>query len=334
LDPDLKFQKIFSENTDREKVKFRKQLLTYLFFLFISVLFWYLNALGKTYVTHLSYTVNYRNWPKGKVLISDESFTIDLQVRGNGFHLLRYKLLSFIKPITLDLDKYSSRIKQTRNPGKYFLPSQVIKDDINVLFFTIQVHKILPDTFFIGFTEVIDKKIAVKPNLDLEFEKPFMLKGPIHIIPDSILVSGPKAIIDTLKFITTKEIQIKGIKDKIITEAELNPIKRFIFPVKTVKIFIPAEKYTEVIYTIPIESENAPSGYEIKTFPAELNLSFDVALSDFDKMNAYMFRAIVDYKNILDSKPSKLKVVLSKSPTMVKNIKFNPKSVDYLVEKW
>lgn len=334
MDPDLKFQKIFSENTDREKVKFRKQLLTYLFFLFMSVLFWYLNALSKTYVTHLSYTVNYRNWPKGKVLISDESTYIDLQVRGNGFQLLRYKLLSFIQPIELNLDEYSSLLEQTSNPSKYFLSSKAIKDKINTLFFTIQVYKILPDTFFIGFTEVIDKKIAIKPNLILEFDKPFMLKGPIHVIPDSIQISGPKAIIDTLKFITTKELHIKGIKDKVIVETELNPIKRFNYPIKKVKIFIPSEKYTELTYSIPIESENAPSGYEIKTFPATLNVSFDVAISDFDKMNVYMFRAIVDYNNILNNKPSKLKVILSKSPSVVKNIKFNPKSVDYLVEKW
>jgi YbbR domain-containing protein len=334
LDPELKFQKNNLGSTDRNKVKFKKQLFIYLSFLFISVLFWYLNALSKTYYTQLSYSVYYVNYPKGKVLISGQKTNVHLLVKGVGFHLLRYQVLSYIRPIKIDLGEYSSQIRPTSNQYNYLLPSSAIRSKISSLFFNLQVYGIHPDTLRFSFTNVIDKKIAIKPALKLEFEKTYMLKGNIHVIPDSIIVSGPQAIIDTLKYITTKELQIEGIKDKVVAVAELIPIDRFKFPANTVKIYIPAEKFTEITYNIPIESENVPAGLEIKTFPTTISLSFNVALSDYDNMNASMFRAAVDYNNILESKPQKLKVTLIKSPSIANNIKYNPKSVEYLVEPW
>jgi hypothetical protein len=332
LDTELKFIKESIDKTDREKVKFRKQLFIYLFFLFMSVLFWYLIALSKTYNTKIKYPVHFVNYPKGKVLISSNIVDVEFHFQGVGFHLLRHKILSYFSPVKLDLKEFDAQIQATTNPYRYYLVSNTTLFRFNSLFNKLQVNRVEPDTFYFLFTGVVDKKIVIKPNLSLEFEKPFMQKGNTHLIPDCMIISGPQAIIDTLKYISTKPIQIKGINKNVMTSAELEPIKHFIFPEQKVKIHISAEKYTEVIYSIPIESENVPSGYEVKTFPASVTLSFNIALSDFDKVNAYMFRAIVDYNNITTSHPSKLKVILLKSPAMAKNIKFNPRSVDYLVE--
>lgn len=335
MDTDLIFNRDSNRLTDREKVKFKKQLFIYLFFLVISFIFWYINALSHTYITELSYQITYTNYPKGKVLVSDKPASLILKVRGNGFQLLRSKVDSHFRPIEVDLKEYASFIYSI-NSGKYshYLSSLRIKDKLNKRFPELQLIQVKPDSLYFNFTTVIDRKVAVKPQLIIEFSDQYMLSGKIQVIPDSIIVSGPKVIIDTLSFIYTKKLQLKDISDTIFQPIELEPLDKFIFPRKSVKVYVPVEKFTEVVYSVPVEPENVPAGFEVKTFPASITVSFNVTLSVFDQMTPYMFRAAVDYKAIVDGSPQKLKVNLVKYPSAVTNVKFYPKSVEYLVEKW
>ena len=80
-----------SLTTDREQVKFNKQLLIYLFFLVVAICFWYLNALSKDYTTVVNYAVKFTDFPKGKVLVSDMPDKIGLKVKGFGLTFLNIK---------------------------------------------------------------------------------------------------------------------------------------------------------------------------------------------------------------------------------------------------
>jgi hypothetical protein len=126
---------------------------------------------------------------------------------------------------------------------------------------------------------------------------------------------------------------MKNVKDSIVQEVELLPVKKFLFPTNKVKVTIPVEKYTEKILNIPIDAENAPDNYDIKTFPGYVTLSCWVSISNYDNLKPYMFRASVDYKTLVESNQNKLKVNLTKIPPNIQNVRFHPKSVDYIIEK-
>jgi hypothetical protein len=193
--------------------------------------------------------------------------------------------------------------------------------------------EIKPDTLYFKFTDVVDKKVPVKPLLNIQFKKQYILMGDVKVKPDSIVVSGPKVMTDTLQWIYTKELKMKDVKDSIISELELLPIHKFIFQNKKVVVTVPVEKYTEKVLSIPIEAENAPDGLDIKTFPGSITLSCRVGISNYDKLTPYLFRVTVDYNTLVGTHQNKLKVNLVKAPSYVQNVRFHPKSVDYLIEK-
>jgi hypothetical protein len=136
-----------------------------------------------------------------------------------------------------------------------------------------------------------------------------------------------------MQFITTNEIDETGIKDTLMVDVNLKTMPKIIVPGKKIKVFIPVDKFTEVIYTIPIHCENNPGGTDIKTFPSTITLSCLVAVSDFDKISSEMFIAAIDYNKIAELKPEKIKVNLVKMPPQIYNIKFHPKTVEYIIEK-
>jgi hypothetical protein len=332
LNPEQKFKVTGTENTDN-KVRFNKRVFIYLFFLFISIIFWYLNALSKNNVADLHCKVRYQSFPKGKVLMSDLPAQITLRVEGLGFQILKYKIRSLYSTVDLNLNEFRIDISTKNNGYRYYLLTRYAQNRLNGMFSSINVLKVSPDTLFFQFTDVVDKKVPIRPSLNIEFQQQYMIHGKVHVIPDSIFISGPKAVIDTLKYISTNEIKKNNVKDTFLVETTLKDIPRFVIPRGKIKVFVPVEKYTEVTFNVPIETHNIPMGIDIKTFPSTISVSCVVAIGDFGKITPQMFKAGIDYEKIALLKPEKIKVNLMKTPPEVRNVKFHPKTVEYIIEK-
>ncbi len=323
-----------SNVTDREQVKNKRNPLIYLLFFVVSIICWYLIALSKEYTTIISYPVVYQSLPKGKVLALTPPEKLNIKVKGFGFTILKTKLFSYINPIKLSISIFGAEIKQTGNRYLYYLLSQNTKEWIsNQLDAEIQVISILPDTLFFNFTDIVDKKVPVQLVSNLSYAKQFMPHGKIIIRPDSVIVSGPQVILDTLKYVSTNMLTLNEIKDTVSKEVTLLSIPKFIFTTTTVVATIPVVKYTEMVLNIPIEPENLPDSLKLKTFPSYITLSCWVGLSDYSKMTPFMFRATIDYNILKTNYSNKVKIKLAKIPFMVNNITFQPKSVEYIIEK-
>ncbi len=330
---DSKLKSLTANQPDREKVKFNKQLLIYLFFLLVALIFWYLNALSKDYTTDILYSVTYDNFPKDKVLINELPAEIGLKIKGFGFSILRCKLAGYFRPVKISLNQYPIEVLKRGNTTQYYLLTKYTKDYIATQFsYEIQLLEVKPDTLFLNLTDVLEKKVPVKLNLNLKFEKQYM-QGLQLVKPDSILISGPNSIIDTINFIETIELKKKKVNDTIINSLSLVPINKVKFQPDKVTVIIPVIKYTELTFNIPIEAENVPDSLFLRTFPGSVKLSCWVGVSEYDKMSPFLFRLVVDYKSINETLHNKLKINLVKFPSNVSNITFYPKNVEYLIEK-
>ena len=334
MNPELKLPYLRKRRTDREKVRLNKRLVIYLFFLVISFLFWYLQALSKEYITNINYSVAYKNLPRGKILISDKEQDIQLRVKGFGFHILKYKIFSVFSPLHLNLNEYRLDVQRNNDKFNYFLITRYATDKLASQVPDVQLIDVIPDTLYFQFTEIVDRKIPVKPVLHVEYKKQYMQRGNVRVIPDSITVSGPRVILDTLQFIATKEIKLKHVSDSVIKETDLQPVSQVIIPDKPVKVVVPSAMYTEWIKDIPVEVINLPDSLDLKTFPAYITVSCWVSVKDYEKLSPFMFRPVVDYRTIDSVNTQKLKVTLLKQPPLVYNVRFHPKNIDYIIEKW
>jgi hypothetical protein len=326
--------KQFRNLVERDKVKFYQKLLVFFFFLVVATIFWFLSALNRDYTADLQYPVRYTNLPKGKVLINQLPENLTLKVTGHGYTLLKHRLSRKLLPIIFDVNSFIlSSIEDTVNQ-KFYVLSRVAHSKItNQLSSEIEIQEILPDSIIFVFSDVTSRKLAVKPVLNLEFEKQFMVKGAIKSIPDSVDVEGPQSLLDTMQYAYTQLVNIAKVKETQSKTVGFEEFDQVYYSEKKVTVDIPVEQFTETSLKIPIATVNVPEGLTLKLFPAEITVSYMVALSDYDKIKPQHFMATADYLLLENGNPQKLRIQVERMPEHIVFIRHYPESVDYIIEK-
>jgi len=310
--------------------------LTYLVFLLIAIVIWYLNALNKDYTTEQRFAVKYTDLPDDKVLANPPPEYLTLTISAQGFSLLKYRY-GMIYPLTLEASYQTLRKKNNSPRGEnYYLTPQSIFDRVaSQLSSDVRLKSIVPDTINFLLSETVRKNLPVKPVLQLQFEKGFFPKGNMQIEPGEITVTGPKALVDSMQFVYTRTKVFKKLKDTLKASIELQSVGQLRYSVSEVNIIQVIERYTEATISVPIEPLNLPEGLTMKVFPGTVSVNCLVPVADYEKIQPYMFRAVVDYTSIKDVKDhqTKAKVTILRTPEYVTDVKFNPKNVDFIIEK-
>jgi len=313
-----------------------QKFLTYLVFLLIAIAIWYLNALNKDSTADLKFTVKYTDLPEDKVLTNTPPEHLTLTIYAQGYILLQYRLGMIFNPISMEAS-YRTLRKESKSPqGEYYISTQTAFDRIAAqLRSDVNLKQVAPDTLKLLFSETIRKDLPVKPALQLQFEKDFLPKGGMHIEPAKVTVTGPKTTMDTMQYVYTKTKVFKKLKETIRISIDLQPVHQLRYSANEVQIEQVIERYAEATIVAPIEPVNLPEGLTMKVFPGTITINCMVPVSDYEKLQPYMFRAVVDYISIRDAKDNqtKAKVDIVRSPDYVTNIKFHPTNVDFIIEK-
>lgn len=306
----------------------------FFFFLVLSAMFWFLNELSKDITTLITYPVKYDNIPGNKVLVRELPGEFDLLVRAPGFSLLKYKLAGRLTPIVFDISHYSYTIFSDGSASEFFILTSSALARVNQQFGSdLKVLDISPDTLVFEFDRQIRKKVPVKVNIDIEFEQQYMIGGNITTQPDSVTVSGPGVVIDTIRWVETQFQMFTLVDQDIEKNFGLIPIENVDFSARKVIVNVPVERFTEARLSIPVRPVNTPDTLELKTFPGSIIVTCRVPLRDYDKLAVNLFRAIVDYSAIKGNPSNKLKVRLTSTPEYVSNVYIYPISVEFIVEK-
>ena len=325
--------KRFARVGERKKITLNRRFIYFFFFLLLSIVFWLLTVMNKEYVTTISYPVRYIRFPEDKVLVNDVPDRLNLTVNANGFTLLSNKLKSRLTPIIFDVNSFSpNRFKN--DPSTFYILSSYAKNGISrQLSSDIEILDIKPDTLIFHFAPREEKRVPVKPVLNLSFEKQYMQVGPLTVEPDSVSASGPQVIIDSLQAAQSEALRLTGLNKSFSEEVKLKPVSKVEFNPVEVWIRMPVEKFTEASLSVPIEVINLPDSLVLRTFPGKVNLTCQVGLSAYETLNEHLFRAVVDYAEAGTMLGNRLQVNLVKVPQYIQALNYSPKSVEYILEK-
>lgn len=316
----------------RKKITLNRRVLTFFFFLLLSVLFWFLTAMNREYTTYISYPVRYIRFPEKKVLVNDIPDRLELTVNAGGYTLLKNKLKSRIDPIIFDVNSFSLNTV-LGDPSTLYILTSYAKDRIAKQLSEIEILNISPDSLFFQFADKASKKVPVEPDLDISFEKQYMQVGPYLVEPDSVTISGPEMIIDTIKVVATKEVIMSDANRSFDMELEMQPLHKVEFDPFEVWIQVPIEKFTEASLKVRIEVINMPESLLLRPFPPAITVSCQIGLSAYETLNEHLFRAVIDYAEVGNMLGNKLQVKIIKMPVYIQAVNFTPKSVEYIVER-
>ena len=302
----------------------------FLLFILASLVFWFMTKLSKEYESTIQYPVEYNNLPNDKLLQEEPVSKIGIHVKASGFKIISGKLF----PNKIKIESSNPLLKSKTN---YFLllPQQrlAIQRQMNA---GVYIDHFIKDSINFNLGLLEKKKVPVKVNSNLSYGIGFDIKGEIEIKPDSITISGPESILDTIQFVETDELVRKEMIESIQEDALLKkfPLTMNVnFDIEKVTITATIEKYTEGTLKIPFSVVNLPEGMIINTYPKEIDITYKVSLSDFGKINPSSFVIECDYKMSLDNKMQYLVPKLTQQSNLIKNAKISPTRIDFIIEK-
>ncbi len=301
-------------------------------FLLISVFIWFINALSKNYTSVIEYPLVYTDFPEDRVFVGDLPEHLDLRINANGYALLRYK--TFRKPVPISFKVSAFTLNRPgQDSSRAYILTRYLKDQISrQLPAELQLLEVKPDTLQFQFAGRITRTIKIRPDFSFQVDQQFTVKDGIILEPDSVVVTGPDIILDTLSHVYTVKVDMGQLSRNFSDKVKLRKINDLDYSRSKVNCTIELERFTEVQLSVPIEVLNLPDTIALQTFPSRVKLTCKVGLSKYDRMDGNLFKAVVDYSDI-DDKTKLLDVGMQNIPVYLLNYEFYPKTVEFLMSR-
>ncbi|CAG0968505.1 MAG: hypothetical protein HND27_06215 [Bacteroidetes bacterium] len=312
--------------------RFNKHVYVYLISVLLASLFWFLNALEKTYFVLVHFPVTYTGIPAGKMVLNELPPQVKIQISGKGFNLLPITLLNKNNKLSIDF----SQVKFNKKSEEIYRisASDLIEQVKNEIPSNVKINTLNPDTIFLHLNEKYSKTVPVKPLFHAVFKDQFSFSDTLKITPSHIKLYGPKKELDKINALYTDSFYIEYPEKKLTVNIGLQNISGHLeLETNKVEIVIPIEKLTEKKIRVPVQAINLPDTIQIKTFPQWIELSLLVPLSKYDAIDESQIELTVDYLDYSEKKKSRLLVKVQKKPEFVIINHTKPEKVEFIVKR-
>lgn len=305
-----------------------REFLLFLFFVFIASAFWILQTLNEEYETEISIPLRIKNVPENVVFTSDIPQKLDLKLEDKGTVLVKYMMGQDLMPITLDFDEYKSKGNHIR-----LLTTELEKKMQSQLVISTRIRDIAPDTLEIIYTQGEGKKVPIHIKGNAIPKRQYYITGQ-KITPDSVMVYAPQNILSSINVAYTQEADLTNIADTAHFSLPILPVKGAKFIPDKTDVWFYADILTEKTVSVPITGFNFPTDQQLKTFPAKVNITFQIGMQQFKNVTAEDFTVGVSYEALqTDPTNDHCQLQLMEAPANVNRIRLAPTSVEYLIEQ-
>lgn len=158
--------------------------------LFAATVFWFFNALNKSYTTSISFPLAFDYRQEGYIPVRPLPDEIRLNVTGLGWNLFRRSIGVKFPPLVIPIER-PTEVKK------------IVGSTLPALFANqlegFQVNFVLTDTLYVAIEPRKTRWLSLKlDSPSILFRNGYGIAGPVKIEPDSIFISGPFGLITQL----------------------------------------------------------------------------------------------------------------------------------------
>jgi len=318
------------------RVQNQKRVLIFSLCLLLSFFFWLSKKYSKDYIISLPLIIKYENIPFDKTISNYPDTAVQISFKSQGFKLLYFQLMKEKKQeLKVDVSK-SFKLSTKQSDFLNISIRDIIKENGFLNEFDNNLITVKPDSVSLIFENSFIKKVPVIANIKFNYLPQYQLYGNYKISPDSVLIIGKKQVVKNIYYIPTEYVSLLDVNEnKTINVKLLYPTKneKLRYVTHKVKIFIPIEKFTETNLEVPVKIKSSLKSDNTKLFPDKVNVSFQVAVKDYKKINSDLFIIQAKLEDEISMNENKLQVKLVSAPDYVKNIKIYPERVEFTIFK-
>lgn len=307
------------------KSLFSKNYNAYLIFIGLTFVLWFSIQLVKTYTFDTDIKIRLVKIPN-YVVVDTSVKSIQIKLNTNGFRLWTYNLSETqINFSFKELKKDSFNLKVNANSIKERIKKHYSFNDNSI--------EIKEASTTFNYRKKTTKKVPVKINTELSFKSGYNTIDSVQIKPDSIIISGPKNELEPIRYVKSKKLILKHIKDTLSGKIDLKmPSGNIQAETYHVEYYLPVEKFSEKTLMVDIETINVPDSLQLSTYPNKAKVSFLVSLKSYDKISDVDFKVVCDYEKRYE-KDAIMIPQLEEFSNNVINPKVQVNKVDYLIKQ-
>lgn len=171
--------------------------------IFAAATFWVFNALNDNYSTRIDYPIAFVYPDSTHVVVEPLPKSIEIDVSGGGWNLLRRTFWFNIDPLKITLE-------QPENTS--FVLASSLQSSVLDQLSDLKVNQILSDTLHVAIDREVEKVIrVVVDSSDISLENNHRIVSPLQLSSDSIILRGPERFIKIIPLIYTLQVENEKI---------------------------------------------------------------------------------------------------------------------------
>ncbi len=297
----------------------------FLFFVLLALVYSMLSKITSNYTKTIVFAVKPVDIPSDQVVLDQSIDSIRLELNGYGYNLAKYYIDQPIVEISLnDLDKVKSKYQWTKQRNfsdlqeKFNESVSLISTSVNQIDFIIEQYE--------------SKNVPVELQLELNYKSGFDSFQEYKLSKDSITVTGPNSLIDTINVIETQKLVLNQIDSDINSAIWLKPSENqnVIYSEESIGFQLKVEKFTEESIKVPITIVNIDDNIKINYYPKVVSVLYRVSIKDYKAVNPMDFRVECDL-NTINKDNSVLISSITKKPSNVKKSRIENNQIQYVI---
>lgn len=290
----------------------------------LSFLFWIMLTLSEKYSSPVTVKLHYINLPDGKTPIVPLEDKVTIFVSNiKGTELLKYLYLT---PKEIEVD-YRKNIN-----APSISTARLLRKYNHRFSFSIDEDNISPETLTFELEKVAHKKIPIELIGDLSTARQFEVRQ-IKLTPDSLTISGPQSVLDTIRTWQTLAVEHSGISHNLSGSVALRAPTNLFCKLSTNRVDyeVVLEEYTEKDFNIPIEAINVPANTTVFLYPSSVKLTCLVAMNSYNLFDETYFRVIADFDKH-DLSQSTITLKIAEKPADLRNVAISPTVAEFILQ--
>jgi hypothetical protein len=304
-----------------------RQVLLFLFCLFLAFVLWAIRNLSDYYSVNLNYSVHVIAQKKGHSAEAFADNKLSITGRASGFYILQNRFGIQGNVITLSVPGRLLKPVYGTEDKFFFVVGEVSDLIANALSGHVEIEFYTSDTLYLTLPRQSHRNIPVAVDYTARFKDQYMPVGKIKISPSTVTVYGDISLLQNIDSVRTKHLTFDHLSSTRSGIVELLPVRGLRFETKDIYYTLEVVRYVENSITIPIEPINVPEGKYVKFFPNSVKVKYRIPFSDKQSRENTIFAATIDYKEITASISNTVKPMVAGLPESVLSVELDPKFI-------
>ena len=297
----------------------------FVFFVLLALIYSMTSKLTSNYTKTIVFVVKPVDVPSDQVVLDQSIDSIRLELEGYGYNLAKYYIDQPIIEISLnDLNKVKSKYQWTKQrnfsdlQSKFNKSVRLVSSSVDQIEFIIEQYE--------------SKKVPVELKLELDYKSGFDSFNEYKLSKDSIMITGPNSLIDTINMIQTHKLVLNQIDSEINTKIRIKPSENNNITHSDTELDfqLKVEKFTEESIKVPVTIVNIDDNMKINYYPKVVSVLYRVSIREYKSVNPMDFRVECDL-NTINRDNSVLISSITKKPNNVRKCRIENNQIQYVI---